>query len=101
MYSTRRAAAAAKQILENRGSPFHIEASSAIPAMRSQADFMLSTMSIKLCYQPLPRSASRDRVAAWRHPPNPLKSPILIIVLLAVVGAVLVLAAIGYIWTHL
>jgi hypothetical protein len=32
-------------------------------------------------------------------PPNPLKSPILIIVLLAVVGAVL--AAIGYIWTHL
>ena len=33
-------------------------------------------------------------------PPNPLKSPILIIVLLAVVGAVLA-AAIGYIWTHL
>lgn len=34
-------------------------------------------------------------------PPAPPKSPILIIVLLAVVGAVLVLAAIGYIWTHL
>jgi hypothetical protein len=32
-------------------------------------------------------------------PPNPPKSPILILVLLAVVGGVL--AAIGYIWAHL
>jgi hypothetical protein len=32
-------------------------------------------------------------------PPAPAKSPIVIIVLLAVVGAVI--ALIGYIWTHL
>jgi len=45
------------------------------------------------------RSSFGRRPTSVNIPPAPPKSPILIIILLAVVGAVL--AAIGYIWVHL
>jgi hypothetical protein len=101
MYSTRRTAAAAKHTLENRGSPFHIETSSEwkISMRKALQGGFYAVYDVHQAILSTAAGVGQSVGGMSDIPPAPPKSPIMIIVLLAIAGAAI--ALIGYIWAHL